>query len=134
MSGREPETLSGRDSEPVGGGGREAAERRRRQYVTEMERELDSIVRQLQSIPEVHKVVLFGSWARGRRDLAADLDLMVVMDTAQDFVARCSELAGRLRSGAPLDLLVYTPEEIERCARRPFFRGILAEGKILYAR
>jgi predicted nucleotidyltransferase len=116
------------------GTAREAAARRRREYVAEMERELESIVGQLRSIPEVRSVILFGSWARGRRDLGADLDLMVVMESSQDFVTRCAGLAGRLRTGAPLDLLVYTPEEIERCAGRPFFRRALAEGKVLYAR
>lgn len=47
----------------------------------------------LRGIPEVHKVILFGSYAKGRRDLFTDLDLIVVMDSRDDFVTRCAELA-----------------------------------------
>ena len=47
----------------------------------------------LRGIPEVYKVVLFGSYAKGRRDLFTDLDLIVVMDSRDDFVTRCAELA-----------------------------------------
>ncbi|NPV06392.1 MAG: nucleotidyltransferase domain-containing protein [Anaerolineae bacterium] len=85
-------------------------------------------------MPGVHRVILFGSYARGRRDLLTDLDLLVVMDSALDFVGRTAELAGRLRAGVPLDLLEYTPEEWERLRERPFMREIVKTGKVLYER
>jgi predicted nucleotidyltransferase len=89
-------------------------------------------VGQLRQIPAVQKVILFGSFAQGRRDLFTDLDLLVVMDSSLDFVARGVDLARRLRAGVALDLLVYTPQEMEAMRDRPFMRHALATGKVLY--
>ncbi|MFH1570121.1 MAG: nucleotidyltransferase domain-containing protein [Gemmatimonadota bacterium] len=89
---------------------------------------------QLAAMPEVQQVVLFGSYAAGRRDLFTDLDLIVVMDSPLDFVSRNANLAGRVHAGVALDLLVYTPEEMERMRDRSFMRHALATGKVLYAR
>lgn len=86
----------------------------RKCYVTALERDLESLVYQLRSMPEVHKLILFGSYAKGRRDLFTDLDLIVVMESQDDFVTRCAELAGRLDAGVALDLLVYTPAKLEK--------------------
>ena len=76
---------------------------RRQQHVAHLEHELESIVEQLRAMEDVQKVILFGSWARNRRDLGSDLDLIVVMDSRLDFVTRCVEPAKRLHTGAPLD-------------------------------
>ena len=83
-------------------------------------------------MPDVQKVILFGSFARGRRDLFTDLDLLVIMDSSLSFVARCAEMARRLQAGVALDLLVYTPQEMEQMRDRPFLRHALATGKVLY--
>jgi len=40
---------------------------------------VDRLKRELASIPEVERVILFGSYVRGRRDLLTDLDVLVVM-------------------------------------------------------
>ncbi len=109
-------------------------DRRRREHVAHLEHELQSIVEQLRAMEAVQKVILFGSWARSRRDLGSDLDLIVVMDSALDFVSRSVAVAKRLQTGAPLDLLVYTPDEVNRMAQRPFLRQALQEGVVLYAR
>jgi len=85
-------------------------------------------------MPEVQKVILFGSYAAGRRDLLTDLDILVVMDSPLDFVARNVELARCLRAGVALDLLAYTPQEMERMRDRPFLRHVLKTGKVLYER
>lgn len=105
---------------------------RRQHYVEALARELDALVQQLSRFPEVHKVILFGSYAAGRRDLLTDLDLLVVMDSELDFVTRTVELARRLHASVALDLLVYTPQEIERLRDTPFLRHVLQTGKVLY--
>ena len=56
------------------------------------------------------------------------------MDSSLDFVTRNAELARRLCAGVALDLLAYTPQEMERLKDRPFLRQALAEGKVLYER
>lgn len=104
----------------------------REQYVKALANDLNSLVQQLGSMPAVQKVILFGSYASGRRDLLTDLDLLVVMHSPLDFVTRSVELARRLRAGVALDLLVYTPEEIKRMRGRPFLRHVLKTGNVLY--
>ncbi|MBC7251540.1 MAG: nucleotidyltransferase domain-containing protein [Anaerolineae bacterium] len=107
---------------------------RRERHVAALASDLDHVVQQLSHMPEVQKVILFGSYAAGRRDLLTDLDILVVMDSPLDFVARNVELARRLRAGVALDLLVYTPQEMEQMRDRPFLRHALKTGKVLYER
>lgn len=90
------------------------------------------IVSTLKTIPEVRKVILFGSYAQGRCDLFTDLDVLVVMDSPLDFISRTVALAQKIHVGVALDLLVYTPAEFERIKDRPFFKHILNTGKVVY--
>ena len=106
----------------------------REHYARALNQDLDSLVQQLRALPEVCQVILFGSFAAGRRDLFTDLDLIVVMDSPLDFVSRGVELARRLRAGVALDLLVYTPQEMEQLRHRPFLRQALITAKVLYER
>jgi hypothetical protein len=73
-----------------------------------------------------------GPTPQGRRDLFTDLDLLVVMETSLDFVSRIADLTRQLKAEVPGDLLVYTPEEMERIRDRPFIRHALTTGKVLY--
>ncbi|MEJ5198384.1 MAG: nucleotidyltransferase domain-containing protein [Anaerolineae bacterium] len=57
----------------------------RQQHVAALERNLTDLVAQLRAMPAVHRVILFGSYAAGRRDLFTDLDLLVIMDSSLDF-------------------------------------------------
>jgi predicted nucleotidyltransferase len=106
----------------------------RNRYAQALAHDLDSLVQQLRTMPEVQMVILFGSYAAGRRDLFTDLDILVVMQSPLDFVTRSIELARRLRASVALDLVVYTPEEMEQMRHRPFVRHILKTGKVLYER
>ncbi len=107
---------------------------RRAEYVGDLQRALDRIVNQLASMPEVERVILFGSYASGRRDLFTDLDLLVVMSSPLDYVHRTADLYQRLGAGVDLDLLVYTPTEFEGQRDRGFVRRALQTGRILYER
>lgn len=106
----------------------------RERYIAALARDLDDVVQQLSRMPDVQKVILFGSYAAGRRDLFTDLDILVVMDSPLDFVTRNVELARRVRAGVALDLLAYTPLEMKRMRDRPFLRHALKTGKVLYER
>jgi len=83
---------------------------RRAEYCQALEHALARIRKRLAEIPEVRKAILFGSSARGRRDLFTDLDLLVVMHSDLDFIQRGAELRRRLEAGVDMDLLVYTPD------------------------
>jgi predicted nucleotidyltransferase len=93
---------------------------------------LQLVLEKLSAKSEVRKIILIGSYASGRVDLFTDLDLLVVMDTDQDFISRLSQLYPEFDTGIDLDLLVYTPEEFELMKRRPFIKHALREGKVLY--
>ena len=83
-------------------------------------------------ILDADKVILFGSYAAGRRDLFTDLDLLVVMESQQDFLTRTAQLYSELAAGVDLDLLVYTPQEFDRMRERGFLRHALKHGSVLY--
>lgn len=105
---------------------------KRESYARLLAQELDNLIRQLRQIPAVQRVILFGSYARGQADLLTDLDLLVVMSSNLDFVSRCANLARQLQADVALDVLVYTPDELERLRDRPFIDHILKTGKVLY--
>jgi predicted nucleotidyltransferase len=104
----------------------------RSDYVQRLDRELSRIVEQLAAMDEVRRVILFGSYATGRRDLFTDLDLLVVLVSTQDFITRTAELTRALGAQVDLDLLVYTPEEFSSLEESGFLRHILQTGKVLY--
>ncbi len=105
----------------------------RAQRVALLESELPRIVEELKRLG-AHRIVLFGSYARGRRDLFTDLDLLVVMESQEPFVQRLARVYAKLGPKVAADILVYTPEEFEHMKNRPFVRHALATGKVLYAR
>jgi predicted nucleotidyltransferase len=107
---------------------------RRAAYARELALALDDIVARLSRVPEVERILLFGSYARGRCDLMTDLDVIVVMDSSLPFVERLVAVRRQLEIGVDLDLLVYTPAEFEGMKDRPFLRHALRDAKVLYAR
>ena len=105
---------------------------KRAAYRQALENALARICQRLAKIPAVQKAVLFGSSARGRRDLFTDLDLLVVMQSDLDFIQRSAELRRRLEACVDMDLLVYTPDEFERMAQGGFLAHALQAGQVIY--
>lgn len=106
----------------------------------EFEREFPTdteIMRRIRSRFDVGRIVVFGSRARGDHETDSDLDLFVEMRS--DLPPRARRLAIRrifATRAWPLDVVVYTPEEVQGLRRR---RGTLLseierEGRVLYAR
>ncbi|MFQ5614534.1 MAG: nucleotidyltransferase domain-containing protein [Anaerolineae bacterium] len=93
---------------------------------------LQAIVAALARKPEVERAILFGSYAEGRCDLFTDLDILIVMESPLDFLARTAEMYRDLASSVDMDLLVYTPEELERNRERGFIHQVLEKGKVIY--
>jgi predicted nucleotidyltransferase len=105
---------------------------KRRQYSQDLEDSLEKIIRCLAEMREVQKVILFGSYAAGRRDLFTDLDLIVIMESDKDLIHRTADLYQKLQVSVDLDLLVYTPDEFERKRKSAFLRQALETGQVLY--
>lgn len=93
---------------------------------------LQRLVAALARRPEVERAILFGSYAAGRRDLFTDLDILIVMESPLDFVTRTAEMYRYLASPVDLDLLVYTPEELEHNRERGFIQQALEKGQVIY--
>ena len=110
----------------------ERLDQERQAYRRALRSTLQETVTALASRPEVQRIIQFGSYARGRRDLLTDLDLLIVIESPLDFVTRTAELYGSLPSSVDLDLLIYTPQELERTRHRGLVREILEKGTVLY--
>jgi predicted nucleotidyltransferase len=98
---------------------------------------IQTVVRTIVERFDPHRIVLFGSRARGEAQPESDLDLLVEMETELPPLERAvavSALFG-LRPW-PLDVLVFTPAEAERLrnVRGSFLAMIDAEGQVLYER
>ncbi|MBC8449758.1 MAG: nucleotidyltransferase domain-containing protein [Chloroflexi bacterium] len=106
--------------------------RRRRQYGRALAEAIQHIMAALARRPEVERAILFGSYAEGRCDLFTDLDILIVTASPLDFVTRTAEMYRYLSSPVDMDLLVYTPEELERNRDRGFIRQALEKGKLIY--
>lgn len=94
---------------------------------------IDRIVSGLMAY-QPEKIILFGSMARGDADEYSDIDLIVVKDTKQRFVRRLVEITAFLPPDIAVDVLVYTPTELEAMLAEgnPFIEHALEEGKVLY--
>ncbi|RJQ28239.1 MAG: nucleotidyltransferase domain-containing protein [Peptococcaceae bacterium] len=103
-----------------------------KEYGKLLRRELNRIVRELRRL-KAKKVILFGSFVRGRADLFTDLDLIVVLESEISFVERTGWLYRQLVPRVAVDILPYTPSEWEEVRKRPFFQKAISEGKVLYA-
>ena len=59
---------------------------------------------------------------------------MIIMNTSKRFFERYDQFDEIYNTfkGYAIDLLIYTPEELNRIAHRPFIRQILTEGRIIY--
>ena len=113
---------------------RQAVEARRAQWAARVEAEMDRQIAILRGCPDVRRVIVFGSAARGAVRCRSDLDLLVVQETALRYVDRLEALYRLLRPKVPTDLVVYTPAEwAEMKSQEPFARRIQAEGRVLHA-
>ena len=97
---------------------------------------LMDIVRRIIEQFHPQQIVLFGSYAYGEPDIDSDLDLLVVMNSDDPMakrIRRVSEVAQV--PFLPMDLLVYTNEEIaDRLAKGDsFIIEVLRKGRELYS-
>ena len=106
----------------------------RRRYALNLDEAVKRATELLSALPEVRRVSLFGSYARGRRDLFTDLDLLVVMETDVGVVDRLRDLYTLLSLPVDYDLVCYTPAEWEQLQHRAFWRHARQSEVLLYER
>ena len=96
---------------------------------------LDRIIRRIVEVAAPEKIVLFGSAARGTMGPNSDLDLLVIKSCPHRrrlAMALYQEVSGM---GCPLDIIVVTPEDVERYGHSPalVIEPARREGKVVYA-
>lgn len=64
-------------------------------------------------------VYIFGSVLSGKTDEFSDVDLLIVRRTELPFFDRIREIMGLRREFGNLDLLIYTPEELNDMLSEP---------------
>lgn len=96
---------------------------------------IQEIVRRIVEKARPERIILFGSAARGEGGPDSDIDLLIMKanvrrrQTAMDLYEALADI------GQPVELIVATPEDIERYGQSPalVLEQALREGKVLYA-
>ncbi|MGO9466583.1 MAG: nucleotidyltransferase domain-containing protein [Isosphaeraceae bacterium] len=107
-----------------------------RGYPAVTEQLLEEVVRRVRLVGSPHKIVVFGSRARGDARPDSDLDLLIIEDSDLPRYERSPRYYRALAGLFPAKgILVYTPEEVREWSDLPkaFVTAALREGKVLYA-
>jgi predicted nucleotidyltransferase len=97
-------------------------------------KEIENIKIQLIEKYKPEKIILFGSSAWGEEDIN-DIDLFIIKRDVPYYGAdRITELYRLMDVDAPVDFIVYKPEEVEErfSLGDPFIKKIFRDGKVLY--
>ena len=81
-----------------------------------------------------NKAILFGSFARGTQTRRSDIDLLVIKETTKRYFDRYDDFRDVYFQFPEyeIEMLIYTPDELERNKDRPFLRRVLKEGIVIY--
>ena len=103
--------------------------------------QLSTLADRIVDLVQPRRVILFGSQARGTAREDSDIDLLIVGERPLgEAWSRRREIARIRRAlpfvGRPIDILLFTPEEIEkwRYTTNHVVSDALREGKVLYER
>lgn len=99
------------------------------QYRTWIEEAVEKIKTQYQP----QKIVLFGSAAMEPKE-GSDIDLLIIKETDERMIDRSDEILDLLDPAIPVELHVYTPDEIQKRLELGdfFIKQIMEKGKTLY--
>lgn len=95
---------------------------------------LPKITKQIIKKYQPEQIILFGSLAEGGGS-ANDIDLFLIKKTkTKRHIDRVRQLRRLLPDELPIDLIIYTPQEVEKSLKMGsyFVEDILEEGKVLY--
>jgi uncharacterized protein len=96
--------------------------------------QIKAFVAQLTEQFKPQSVVLFGSYAYGKPTDDSDVDLLVVMPHPGHSVEQAAKIRSRIKAGFAMDLIVRSPEELERRLDMGdvFIQEIIPKGVPLY--
>ena len=98
---------------------------------------LDKIKKVAETIAKDYRperIILFGSYAWGKPHADSDVDLFVVMNTKNPWKLSLMIDGSIFPRPFPLDLLLYTPQQLKRRGKVGdfFIQDILSKGIVLY--
>jgi predicted nucleotidyltransferase len=95
---------------------------------------LKEIVKKIVNKYKPEKIILFGSFAWGKPNVDSDVDLFIIKRTKKDFFQRSFIIRKIIDGALPVDILVRTPEELEKRLNLGdfFYQDIIKKGKYLY--
>lgn len=99
------------------------------------QRVINEVVRRIVQAVDPDKIILFGSRAYGRPSRYSDLDILVIMPSDKPRWKRSIPIYSALRGLIfPIDVIVYTPDEVEEWSEVPqaFITTAIRKGKVLY--
>ena len=97
---------------------------------------LDEIVRRVIEVAQPDRIIVFGSAARGQMGPDSDIDLLVIKGGIASRRTLAQQIYVHLFGvPAPVDVIVVTPEDVERFRDRvgSIIGPALREGKEVYA-
>ncbi len=100
-----------------------------------VEKTIDMMVQRIVTGVHPQRIILFGSYARGTANADSDVDLLVVLPKNGSKRRKAVEIYQLLAGmGVPKDVIVVTPEEIEKYQHVPgtIIQPALREGKVVY--
>ena len=98
---------------------------------------IGDIVRRIVETAQPEKIILFGSRVRGDARPNSDFDVLVIKECSEPSYRRDAPLYLALAGlNAPVDVMVYTPEEVNDWSAVPqaFITTAVREGKVVYER
>lgn len=97
-----------------------------------LKKELNRIIGKLDK-SKIDRIILFGSMATGRINMASDIDLIIIKDTKKRFLDRLDDIYTAVLPSVDVDILVYTPKEVKDMQGwSVFLKKALGEGRVLY--
>lgn len=100
------------------------------------EKKIAEVAEKIAEVYKPEKIILFGSYAWGEPHKDSDVDLLIIKKT-DDARKIAMEIDGSIFPRPfSIDLLVLTPESVERERKAGdfFIADILTKGKVLYAK
>jgi predicted nucleotidyltransferase len=96
---------------------------------------LSKIIDRIVSVAHPEKIILFGSRARNDSSTFSDIDLLIVKRGVHRRKLAFEIYRNLIGVGCPVDLVVVTPEDIEKYGDSPslIIHPALKEGKVVYA-
>ena len=96
---------------------------------------LNSVVENLIENLDVEKIILFGSYVKGKYTEDSDIDLLIMLNTRKKGIERYAMVSKLLEPRTiPMDIIIKTRAELKKREKYfdPFIKNIQMSGKVLY--